>query len=109
MGGRAYVGPTKTSKIWGGCGGRKNLVQKELSEQDHFQVCGEYVLTNEAALGNVENLYVLQRWRTPAWEIFGECGHKKKRKTVTLYDADCGGTDFYDHLRIFGECGHKNP
>ena len=34
---------------------------------------------------------------------------QKKRKTVTLYDADCGGTDFYDHLRIFYECGHKNP
>ena len=50
VGGRAYVGPVEKSKIWG-AGGTKNLVQKGLSEEDHFQVCGEYVLTNEAALG----------------------------------------------------------
>ena len=50
VGGRAYVGPAEKSKIWD-AGGTKNLVQKGLSEAEHFQVCGEYVLTNEAALG----------------------------------------------------------
>ena len=49
VGGRAYVGPAEKSKIWG-AGGTKNFVQKGLSEEDHFQLCGEYVLTNEAAL-----------------------------------------------------------
>ena len=48
MGGRAYVGPAKMSKILD-VGSTRNLVQKGLSEKDHFQVCGEDVLTNEAA------------------------------------------------------------
>ena len=34
-----------------GRGEYKEFVQKGLSEEDHFQVCGEDVLANEAALG----------------------------------------------------------